>query len=315
MKRAIPHKIVVGLLAVVSGLLPLAAARAQSPPIVFVVVIENKNWIGSGGIANNPAAPYINKTLRPMAAVANNYFNPSGNHPSLPNYLWIEAGRNFGIHDDGPPSQHSLATHAHLTELLHNAGIPWRGYAESITAGVCPLNAEGPYDSNGSRLYQVKHFPFVYFTDTTNGGSSRSSYCIAHARPLSQLGSDLQHGTIGRYNFITPNICHDGHDSCGGNEIAHIDGWLKAFLPTIFNSSQYRAGHVVLFVTTDEAVNGDGPIMFMALGSGVKKGYQNEIRYTHSSLLRTLQEIYGVRPFLGGAAYSNDLRDLFRRIP
>ena len=309
MKKSIPRNIMIGLMAAVSGLLPVAAARAQSAPIVFVVVVENKNWTGSGGIENNPAAPYINKTLRPMAAVANNYFNPSANHPSLPNYLWMEAGRNFGVHADGPPSEFGQWSHAHLTMLLHNAGIPWRGYAEGISGNVCPLTSE----SGG--LYQTKHCPFVYFNDMTGGQNAHSSYCIAHSRPLSQLGSDLQHGTIGRYNFITPSICHDGHDPCGGNEVGHIDSWLRAFLPTIFNSSQYKAGHVVVFLTTDEAANGDGPIMFMALGHGVKHGYKNEIRYTHSSLLRTLEEIYGVRPFLGAAAYSNDLRDLFWKLP
>jgi hypothetical protein len=47
----------------------------------------------------------------------------------------------------------------------------------------------------------------------------------------------------------------------------------------------------------------------------VKKGYRNEIRYTHSALLKTLEEIYGVRPFLGAASYSNDLRDLFAVFP
>jgi hypothetical protein len=315
MKVSIPRNIMIGLLAAAGGLLPIAAARAQSAPIVFVLVIENKNWIGSGGIAGNPAAPYINHTLAPMAAVANNYFNPSGNHPSLPNYLWMEAGGNFGIHDDALPSQHRLTTHAHLTMLLHNAGIPWRAYEEPIYGNVCPLTPEGRYDENGTRVYQPKHFPQIYFTDMTSGVNPNSAYCIAHARPLTQLGYDLQHGAIGRYNFITPSMCHDGHDPCGGNEIAHIDSWLKAFLPTIFNSSQYKAGHVVLFIVTDEAANGDGPIMFMALGNGVKKGYKNWTRYTHSSLLRTLQEIYGVRPFLGAAAYSNDLRDLFKVFP
>lgn len=315
MKVSFPQKFMIGLLAAVSGMLPVAAARAQSAPIVFVVVIENKNWIGSGGIYHNAAAPYINHTLVPQAAVANNYFNPSGNHPSLPNYLWMEAGRNFGIHDDALPSQHPLTTHAHLTQLLRNAGIPWRAYEEPIYGTVCPLTPEGRYDQNGTRVYQPKHFPQVYFTDVTDGRNPKSSYCITHARPLSQLSSDLANKKIGRYNFITPSICHDGHDPCGGSEIGHIDSWLKAFLPMIFNSSQYKAGHVVLFLATDEAANGDGPIMFMAMGRGVKHGYKNEIRYTHSSLLRTLEEMYGVRPFLGAAAYSNDLRDLFRVFP
>ena len=77
----------------------------------------------------------------------------------------------------------------------------------------------------------------------------------------------------------------------------------------------YKGGHVRIFIVADEASNGDGPIPFIALGHGVKKGYTNEIRYTHSSLLRTLEEIFNVRPFLGGAYRSNDLRDLFTIYP
>ena len=285
------------------------AAAQSNRPIVFLIVIENKNAVGTGGVYGSPAAPYINHTLFPMAAVSNNYFNPPGNHPSLPNYLWMEAGKSFGIRDDGPPSQHSQGTHAHLSHLLQNAGIPWRAYAESISGNICPLTTEG------GGLYQTKHEPFVYFSDVTNGENPHSSYCIQHVRPLGELGSDLQRGAVGRYNFITPNICHDGHDSCGGDEVAHIDGWLRSFLPEIFNSAQYKQGHVVVFLVTDEAANGDGPIPFLALGQGVKRGYRNEIRYTHSSLLRTLEEIFHVGPLLGNAASANDLRDLFNGLP
>ena len=293
-------------------LIPLCRAQAQpnsNKPIVFLIVIENKNAVGTGGVYGSAEAPYINKTLFPMAAVANNYFNPPGNHPSLPNYLWMEAGQNFGIHDDGPPSEHHQSTHAHLTTLLRNAGIPWRAYAEDIYGSVCPLTSE-----NGG-LFQTKHLPFVYFTDVTNGGNPRSSYCIQHVRPLSELGSDLGRNAVGQYNFITPNICHDGHDSCGGNEIAHIDGWLRGFLPQILDSAQYREGHVVVFIATDEAANGDGPIPFLALGHNVKRGYRNEIRYTHSSLLRTVEEMMHVSPLLAHAAYANDLRALFTSLP
>jgi hypothetical protein len=35
----------------------------------------------------------------------------------------------------------------------------------------------------------------------------------------------------------------------------------------------------------------------------------------HSALLRTLQEIFGVSPFLGAAAQSPDLSDLFKPGP
>jgi phosphatidylinositol-3-phosphatase len=298
------------------SVLPWSLAQAQSSQeTVFLIVLENHNWIGTGGISGSPDAPYINKTLVPMAAVANNYFNPPGNHPSLPNYLWMEAGQNFGIHDDGLPSQNHQGTHSHLSELLQNAGIPWRAYEESITGTDCPLQPEGSKDSSGTQSYQPKHFPQVYFDDMTSNRNPKSTYCIQHARPLTSLATDISKNTLARYNFITPNMCHDGHDTCGGNEIAHIDAWLKSTLPLIMNSAQYKAGHVNIFIVGDEAQNGDGPITFIALGHGVKKGYTNEIRYTHSSLLRTLEEIFNVRPFLGGAAHSNDLKDLFSVFP
>lgn len=291
-------------------------SHAQSgQPVVFLIVIENKNWTGTGGIDHNPEAPYINKTLLPRAAVANNYFNPPGNHPSLPNYLWMEAGTNFGIHADGPPSEFPLHTHAHLTELLHNAGIPWRAYEEAISGGSCPLRPEGARDPNGGDLYQPKHLAPIYFDDMTQGWNTHSAYCIAHVRPLGELAGDLSKNAIGRYNIITPDLCHDGHDPCGGSEIGHIDSWLRNFLPVIFNSAQYKSGRVILFIATDEASNGDGPIPFLALGRGVKRGYRNEIRYTHSSLLRTLEEIFHVSPLLGHAAYATDLRDLFSAYP
>ena len=251
----------------------------------------------------------------PRAAVANNYFNPPGNHPSLPNYFWMEAGGNLGVHGDGSPYEYHRSTHAHLSELLQNAGIPWRAYEEGISGSVCPLNPAGAKDSSGGRMFQPKHFPQIYFDDMTNGESSHSAYCIAHARPLAELAGDLGSNSIGRYNLITPDMCHDGHDRCGGNEIGNIDSWLRGFMPTIFNSQQYKAGNVIVFIATDEAENGDGPIPFLALGRGVKQGYRNEIRYTHSSLLRTLEEIFHVSPMLGGAAHAADLRDLFSAQP
>ncbi len=302
--------------AVLPALFIAPSSLAQTaPPVVFLIVLENHNWLGTGGISGSPQAPYINQTLVPISSVANNYFNPPGNHPSLPNYLWLEAGQNFGVHSDGEPSQFQQSTHAHLSELLQNAGVRWRAYAESISGSTCPLLPEGPVDSTGGQVYQPRHVSQLYFDDMTSGGSRTSAYCIAHIRPLAELGSDLKSGAIGRYNVITPNMCDDGHDTCGGNAIAHIDNWLKTTLPTILNSSQYKAGQVTVFITADEAANGDGPIPFLAVGRGVKHGYKNEVRYTHSSLLRTLEEMFKVGPLLGAAAHAPDLKDLFTTLP
>jgi hypothetical protein len=68
---------------------------------VFLIMMENHNW---SDIKQNSSAPYINQTLLPMASYAEEFYNPPGIHPSEPNYLWLEAGTNFGVTNDDEPS-------------------------------------------------------------------------------------------------------------------------------------------------------------------------------------------------------------------
>ena len=43
-----------------------------------------------------------------------------------------------------------------------------------------------------------------------------------------------------------------------------------------------------------------------------KAGYSNTVVYSHASLLRSLQAIFGVRPYIGAGASANDFGDLFQ---
>jgi hypothetical protein len=332
MARRIPTLLVVALatmwsLPAISQDVPIAqnndsaeAATASAPhyiKTVFVIVMENHNWTGNGSLSikGNPSAPYINYTLLPMASHAEGYYNPPHIHPSLPNYLWLEAGTNFGIHNDGTPAQDHQATNQHLVKLLENAGISWKSYDEDTSGVVCPIASSGPRDSNGNQLYAVRHDPFVYFDDQTNHLDSKWAPCIAHIRTFPELARDLAAGTTARYNFITPNLCNDMHDPCGGDPIAHGDAWLAKNVPAILSSTVYRSGGA-LFIVWDEANVGDGPIPMIVL-SPLAKGnhYSNSLYYTHGSLLRTVQEIFGVTPLLGSASSARDLRDLFQVFP
>jgi phosphatidylinositol-3-phosphatase len=275
----------------------------NSSSTIFLIVMENHNW---SDIKNNPSAPYINNTLLPMASYAEQYYNPPGNHPSEPNYLWLEAGTNFGINNDADPNANHQSTSQHLVTLLNNAGISWKSYQEGINGADCPLTDSGEYTP--------RHNSMVYFDDVTNNNNPDSSYCIAHVRPFAELATDLQHNTQARYNFITPNLCHDMHDTCSplNDPVQQGDTWLAQHIPTILNSQAYQ-NHGIIFITWDEGEGGDGPIGLIVLSNNAKGGgYTNTIHYTHSSTLRTLEEIFGVSPFLGDAAHSNDLRDLFK---
>src|SRR5579883_1948490 len=286
-----------------------AASSPLSPPLptpsptpslptaiktVFVIVMENTNWSD----VTRTQTPYLANTLVPMGAHAEQYYNPPGNHPSLPNYLWLEAGTNFGITEDGDPATYHQGTTQHLTALLQQKGIPWKAYEEDISGTDCPLENTG--------RYAVRHDPFAFFDDVTGNGDSQSTYCIQHIRPYSELAADLAHNTVARYNFITPNPCDDTHDC----PLRDGDTWLSHEVPAILASQAYRDGGV-LFITWDEAETGDGPIGLIALSPFAKAHYANTIHYTHSSLLRTLEEIFGVSPLLGDAANAQDLGDLF----
>ncbi len=271
---------------------------------VFIILMENHDW---SQIKGSKYAPYINNTLLPIASHAEQYFNPPGIHPSLPNYLWLEAGTNFGILDDNPPSLDHQSTTSHLVTLLQTASIPWKGYMEDISGTDCPLVDSG--------LYAVRHDPFVYFDDVTNMLNPASANCIAHLRPFTELATDLANNTVPRYNFITPNVCDDMHDRCKENPIRKGDTWLSQNVPTILNSTAFKTAGA-LFITWDESLTGDGPIGMIALSRFAKgNGFSNTIHYTHGSTLRTMEEIFGVTPLLNDAAVETDLNDFFSVFP
>lgn len=265
---------------------------------VFVILMENHNW---SSILGSASAPYINATLLPMSSYCDQYYNPPAIHPSLPNYLWLEAGTGFGITNDSPPSVNHQTTTNHFVTQLKNAGISWKTYQENISGTICPTTDSYPY--------YVKHNPFAYFDDVTISG------CTSVMRPFTELATDLSANDLARYNFITPNICNDMHDSCApvSNSIKQGDNWLSQNLPMILNSAAYKSNGLVIITWDEGAGSSDGPVGMIVLSPYAKGGgYHNAIHYTHSSTLRTLQKIFGTAPPLGGAALGLDLSDLFQ---
>src|SRR5436309_6744894 len=127
---------------------------APTGKTVFLIMMENHNW---SDIKGSPSAPYINTTLLPVASHAEQDYNPPGIHPSEPNYLWLEAGTNFGVFNDALPSANQRNTTLHLVTLLNKDGISWNPYQESLSGTDCPLTY--------NRLYAPKHNPLVFFED------------------------------------------------------------------------------------------------------------------------------------------------------
>jgi phosphatidylinositol-3-phosphatase len=135
---------------------------------------------------------------------------------------------------------------------------------------------------------------------------------------MNELGSDLRADTIADYNFITPDLCNDMHNSKGcvsSDSVKNGDDWLAQAVPGILGSKAYARGGA-LFVTWDESEHGDFPIGMIALSKRAKgQGYANKLPYTHSSPLRTVEELLAVGPLLGDAANAKNLSDLFVSYP
>ena len=360
------------------------SANAQQIKTVFVIAMENHNWTqpppqfsGIQQIYQNPNAPFINSLVNGTASAVINgsvvkisqqvayaaaYHNvlatPSGNnpsiHPSEPNYLWAEAGTNFGIFNDADPyPDNNHDTPLHLTSLLTQAGKTWRSYQEDIdltsSAGgltnvplpedlwTVPLTsfsgnfASGTNAYNGSNQfnYAAKHNPMVFFTDTNGGNNATPTNPLStHYAPLQQLLTDLANDTVADYNWITPDQYNDMHSGLAGGfegltgDAANImqgDNFLRQIVPIIMASNAYK-NHGVIILWWDESEGGDdfdhtlGEIVISSRAHPNVNGlpYASPVNYTHSSDLRTLQNIFHLGPYLGDAANATDLSDLFK---
>jgi phosphatidylinositol-3-phosphatase len=246
-------------------------ASTAGAPHVFVIVMENR------GYDEAMAQPYT-AGLAAHYAVATNYHAVA--HPSLPNYLALTAGSTFGITDDG---YHRLPGSDGIGAELTAHGVSWRAYMEGMTRGC--MDSPAPY--------ALKHNPFAFF-----GG------CPPNVVPLTALDTDLA-GDTPSFVWITPDLCHDGHD-CSSRQ---ADDWLAGFVPKILASAAWRDGGV-LFVTWDEDDGSGGSRVPAIVVAPNLTGHATSRPHDHYSLLATMEDRLGV-PRLGEARQAMPLSELF----
>ena len=94
------------------------------------------------------------------------------------------------------------------------------------------------------------------------------------------------------------------------------DTWLSNTVSMILSSQAYSNSGAI-FITWDEGTSSsDGPIGMIVVSRLAKGGgYSNTVDYTHSSTLRSMQEIFKVTPPLRDAVNATDLSDLFNLSP
>jgi hypothetical protein len=225
-----------------------------------------------------------------------------------------------------------------VADQLTAKGLTWGGYMEDMgnTPGeprTCrhpPVNGrDNTQSARPTDQYAARHNPFVYFHSILD-----TADCADNDVPLDDLPAVLQSDRIPSLVFITPDLCSDGHDpSCpdgGPGGYAGIDAFLRKWVPAIQASRAYRDGGM-LVVTFDESDHGadaccvqdapntpnaggptpgsgGGRIGAVLLSPYVQPGSVNETPYNHYSLLRTVENLFGLDP-LGLAAKATAFGD------
>jgi hypothetical protein len=240
-------------------------------------------------VIGNHAAPAI-ATLAHDCGLATDYRAVA--HPSLPNYIAATSGSTQGIADDGSPSDHPLP----VASIFSQA--PSSGSYEESMPSPCLLTNRYPY--------APRHNPEVYYTRVRES-------CARDDVPLGAIGSGhfvraLRSGSLPAFSFVTPNLCNDMHDCT----IPAGNAWLEAWIPAITSSATYRAGHTVVFVVWDEDDRTAGNrVPLIAVSPYTRAGTQSSAPFGHYSLLRTTEELLGIRRYLGHAASAPSMRAAF----
>jgi len=277
------------------------------PPHIMVVMMENES---QGNLIGNPSAPNVNALAATYGIDSASY---AVSHPSLPNYLEMLAGSTYGVTDDGAPSSEHIPAGAQtLVNELVTAGIPWRGYMESM-----PSDGYEGGDTTccGGRYYE-HHDPFVYFPAVTSLPSFSSDVV-----PCTALMGDLAGPNAPDFVWVTPNGTDDMHDgSTGANgevDPAVGDAWLGSFVSQVQSTPWYAAGGRIV-VEWDEGADADttglgsagagggGQIVTLVLSAALRAHPQHDSTPVNTAgILRSIEQAYGV-PFLGDAAQAGN---------
>jgi len=237
-----------------------------------------------------------------------------------------------------PASTQTLAgqlTAKHLSWRAYLEGMGEPGAA----SGACAHPVLGQADPTSAQppaghTYATYRNPFVYFHSVTD-----SPACATDDVGLRQLSSDLSDPKrTPSFSYVVPDLCHDGSSTpCAPGAPAGpaaADGFLQKVVPEITSSKAYKEGGL-LVITVDQAPSsgpfedsssccgqpqfpnlpapattvkglpskGGGEVGALLLSPYVKGGTTNQEPYNHFSLLRTVEDLFGLK-HLGYAGLS-----------
>jgi hypothetical protein len=222
-----------------------------------------------------------------------------------------------------------------LADQLEEQHLTWKGYYESIPApgskAVYHPDSRHPVPGQPTELYAAKHNGFMQFRAVQNDPALGTKIV-----GFDQLDRDLARGEMPSYAHIVPNQCNEMHGRDGrhvppdcrfNNEagrIARGDKAIGALVEKIQASPIWSAPrNSAIVITWDEdddppekdgtqgccghdpkslANFGGGHIPTIVVTSHGPRGVTDDTPYNHYSLLRTTEDAFCIKEYLGHAA-------------
>lgn len=166
-----------------------------------------------------------------------------------------------------------------VVDLFEEKSISWKAYMEDY-----PLDA-GCFDGSSHGKYRRKHNPFVSFDNVRNNVS-----LCEHIVKSDQLWSDIEQETLPRFIFYTPNMDNNGHDT----GLAHGATWAYKFVNSLLDYQVMRDETLIVLTYDEGLVVGENRVFTLLIGAQVPAGRMDNSKYNHYSLLRTIEENYGL---------------------
>jgi hypothetical protein len=264
------------------------ARGATAPPSfshVFVIFGENKEL----SAINSTNAPWIMGTLKPSSAWLTGY--DAVVHKSRRDYVAITSGQYSCLYQC-------------TTDNVFDQAASWTDWNESM-----PQNC---YSSDAGSDKKLNSYKAGHNAATAYGDLACGTYDVPAGTTgpddMSSFNAALASGNLPQYNFISPNLCEDGHDQChGANEVTEYNNFLEREVPLIQSSPAWGSNSVI-FVTYDEGTTnqgGGGNVMMAVVGGQVNVGTYSG-SYNHYSTLRTIEDGLG-DSCLNNACSASDL--------
>ena len=327
---------------------PASASPTEGiPHFKHVVVLTEENEAAATTFAPDSPAVFL-KSLRGRGVFIPNYYGVG--HASLDNYIAMVSGQVLQPATAADCGGLSLYICVQLqtpqggrsyADQLEQSHQSWKSYQDGTTTPCFHAHyaagdmSPDPYQgasTTGARNYADRHNPFIYFADVI-GNQSR---CEAHQRPFSDLSKDLANNSLPAFSFITPDTCNDGHDNpCAGRNVGGLttaDAFLKANVPALID---YLAAHDGLLIVNfdeggtpssaqDAATNPRDYTCASCASGGIggrtgailisprlPQGTTVTASYDHYSLLRTLEDAFGITEHLGRAGAAAPMTEAF----